>query len=287
MKPAHLGRRGCAGSRAGGFWLISCGVLGHRLQGGPEEPTAPSAWGAGGGGSVRPVRDTAQPRDSSGLRAPSFGKLTVGAAGVGWCGKTRARTWLCGPLGSATCEHHGGRPPAPHKGAAATALRELRTVLRAQELLRERTLRPEEGQGPWKTGQPSAPTSGANCLLGEGTGAWTPPSACGPCAGQGVGAGEGRRSYRGHRGGATLLEGALTGQEAGRSSRGGGGRAWWPMRAQGSAGRVAPGRSGQAGRSTPRQDGTLTPKCLRSCSRKTNVSTVCGMRRMPAGTRPL
>ena len=36
----------------------------------------------------------------------------------------------------------------------------------------------------------------------------------------------------------------------------------------------------------PRQESTLRPKCLRSCSRKTNVSTVCGMRRMPAGTRP-
>lgn len=36
----------------------------------------------------------------------------------------------------------------------------------------------------------------------------------------------------------------------------------------------------------PHQDGTLMPKCLRSCSRNTNVSTVCGMRRMPAGTRP-
>lgn len=37
----------------------------------------------------------------------------------------------------------------------------------------------------------------------------------------------------------------------------------------------------------PRQDGTLIPKCLRSCSRNTNVSTVWGMRRMPAGKRPL
>lgn len=37
----------------------------------------------------------------------------------------------------------------------------------------------------------------------------------------------------------------------------------------------------------PHQDGTLMPKCLRSCSRNTNVSTVWGMRRMPAGTRPL
>lgn len=36
----------------------------------------------------------------------------------------------------------------------------------------------------------------------------------------------------------------------------------------------------------PRQDGTLIPKCLRSCSRNTNVSTVWGMRRMPAGKRP-
>lgn len=36
----------------------------------------------------------------------------------------------------------------------------------------------------------------------------------------------------------------------------------------------------------PHQDGTLMPKCLRSCSRNTNVSTVWGMRRMPAGKRP-
>ena len=36
----------------------------------------------------------------------------------------------------------------------------------------------------------------------------------------------------------------------------------------------------------PHQDGTLMPKCLRSCSRNTNVSTVWGMRRIPAGTRP-
>lgn len=37
----------------------------------------------------------------------------------------------------------------------------------------------------------------------------------------------------------------------------------------------------------PHQEGTLMPKYFRSCSRNTNVSTVCGMRRMPAGTRPL
>ena len=36
----------------------------------------------------------------------------------------------------------------------------------------------------------------------------------------------------------------------------------------------------------PHQDGTLMPKCLRSCSRNTNVSTVWGMSRIPAGTRP-
>lgn len=35
------------------------------------------------------------------------------------------------------------------------------------------------------------------------------------------------------------------------------------------------------------QDATCWPKRLRSCSRKTKVSTVWGMRRMPAGKRPL
>lgn len=39
-------------------------------------------------------------------------------------------------------------------------------------------------------------------------------------------------------------------------------------------------------RSPAHQESTLMPKCLRSCSRNTNVSTVWGMRRMPAGTRP-
>lgn len=32
--------------------------------------------------------------------------------------------------------------------------------------------------------------------------------------------------------------------------------------------------------------GTLMPKCFRSCSRNMKVSTVWGMRRMPAGKRP-
>lgn len=36
----------------------------------------------------------------------------------------------------------------------------------------------------------------------------------------------------------------------------------------------------------PHQDGTLVPKCFRSCSRNMNVSTVWGMRRIPAGKRP-
>lgn len=40
-------------------------------------------------------------------------------------------------------------------------------------------------------------------------------------------------------------------------------------------------------RAWPSQDGAFVPKCWRSCSRKTKVSTVCGMRRTAAGKRPL
>lgn len=53
------------------------------------------------------------------------------------------------------------------------------------------------------------------------------------------------------------------------------------------AGETAGGAGRDPATQRPHQDGTLMPKCLRSCSRNTKVSTVWGMRRMPAGTRPL
>lgn len=100
-----------------------------------------------------------------------------------------------------------------------------------------------------------------------------------------VSGGRWRRSYRGWRG-CGLWRELHPGMRGGRSPAG---RCWaqgstqliWTLEEAGTGdwARLSP-------LPQPCQDGTLIPKCLRSCSRNTNVSTVWGMRRMPAGNRP-
>lgn len=157
------------------------------------------------------------------------------------------------------------------------------------------------GRGPQKAWTARPPASSVNCLLGRKpkNGARTPPLQA-SCQRTGQGCQDSRRGELGGRcqvgggGEATGVGGGCghwrelhPGMRGGRSPAG---RCWaqgstqliWTLEEAGTGdwARLSP-------LPQPRQDGTLIPKCLRSCSRNTNVSTVWGMRRMPAGKRPL